>query len=144
MLAGLLHGLIDAGHQLSPAGAKLVHGAAPDQRFHGALVDLFQVNASAKIENILIGLAITTPFDDALDRALAQAFDRTEAIDNLAFVVNSKRVFRTANVGHQKIQLHVPALFHQRYHLVGVLHVGSQYRGHEFCRVMGFQPECLV
>ena len=144
LLTGLLHGLIDAGHQLSPAGAKLVHGAAPDQRFHGALVDLFQVNASAKIENILIGLAIATTFHDALNRALAQAFDSTEAIHNLAFVVDGKGVFRTADVWHQKIQFHVPALFYQRDHLVGVLHIGSQYRGHEFCRVMGFQPECLV
>src|SRR6056297_169435 len=144
LLAGLLNGLIDAGHQLSPAGAKLIHGAAPDQRFHGALVDLFQVNASAKIENILIGFAITTPFDDALDRALTQPLDGPQAIDNLTLVVDGKGVFRTTDVRHQKIKFHVPALFHQRDHLVGVLHVGGEYRGHEFRRVMRFQPESLV
>ncbi|CRQ25772.1 hypothetical protein PAERUG_E16_London_17_VIM_2_04_14_00132 [Pseudomonas aeruginosa] len=115
-----------------------------DQRFQGALVDAFQVDAVAEVEQGVERPAFGAAFGDRLHRPLADALDRAQAIDDPAIVVDGEAELGVVHVRRHDAQLHVPAFFDQRHHLVGVLHIRGEYRGHERRREVGLQPGGLV
>ncbi len=82
--------------------------------------------------------------DDALDRPLAHALDRAKAVDHRPFGIDRKLVIAVVYKGPLDLEPHLLALFDQGHHLVGVVHVGREHRGHELGRVVGFEPQGLV
>ena len=123
--------------------AKTVECAAADQAIEGTLVDAFEVNACAKVEQVL-ERPVLTRFGNGLHRTFAHAFDRAEAIDDAAFVVHRELELRSVHVRRVEAQLHGAHFLDQGHDLVGVVHIRRKYRRHERCRIVGFQPGGLV
>ncbi len=87
---------------------------------------------------------ISPSLDKALDNRFTNSLDCTKSVINLAFITRRELVIRTINIGRPNIQFHAATFVDQGNNLVGVIHVGGQYRGHEFRRVMRLEPGCLV
>jgi len=120
-----------------------VKGTAADQAIKSTLVDTFEVNPGAEIEQIL-ERAVLTRLGNGLDRPLAHPLDRPQAINDPAFIVHRELELRGIHIRRIETQLHAANLFDQDHHLVGVVHIRRQYRGHKWRRVVGFQPCGLV
>ncbi|MNQ31510.1 hypothetical protein D3C85_448860 [compost metagenome] len=123
--------------------AKTIQCTAADQTVQGALVDTLEVDPGAEIEQILERTFLTR-LGNRLDRPFANPLDRTQPINNAAFVINRELELRCIHIRRVEAQLHGANFFDQGHDLVGVVHVRRQYRSHEWSRVMRFQPCGLV
>ena len=120
-----------------------VKGTAADQAIEGALVDALEVNPGAKIEQIS-ERPVLACLGNGFDRPLAHPLDRPKTINDPAFIVYRELELGGIHIRRVETQLHAANLFDQDHHLVGVVHIRRQYRGHKWRRVMGFQPGRLV
>ena len=158
-LLGGLHGLFHGGQQhravevhaglvglefIVIVRTKAIQRTGADQRLQGALVDALEVDAIAEVEQVLERSAFGAAFDDGFHRPLADALDGTQAVDDAPVVVDGELELRGVHVRRVEAQLHVAAFLDEDHHLVGVVHVRRQHRGHERRRVMGLQPAGLV
>ena len=138
-----LHRVGKMGQQRGPVVGEAIQGAGMDEGFEHLLVGLAGMDPLAEIvqgqEIPLLALG-----QDGVDRGLAHALDRAQAVEDLAVVAGAEGIVGAVDVRRQNAQPHLAALLDQRYHLVGVVHVRRQHRGHEFRREMRLQPERLV
>ena len=120
-----------------------VQRTATDQTIQGSLVDAFEVDPGAEIEQIGERTVLAS-FGDGLYWPLAYALDRTQTVNDPPFIVNRELELRSIHIRRVETQLHGANFFDQGHDLVGVVHIRRQYRSHERRRVMGFQPGRLV
>ena len=116
-LLRVLHGIVDDGHQLR-ASAKLVHGAALDQRLNHALVEQAQIDFFAELEDRGEPAQFFARRDDGLDGIVADILHRGQAeADRLAM----RREVRVAHVdvGRFNRNAHLAAFVDVLHHVIG-------------------------
>lgn len=99
-------------------------------------LSFFGVGSRAQIKQFAEIAALITRVDDRFDRPFADAFDRADAVDDLALIVNVEMVQSGVNIRRQNFQSHPPTLVHRADDLLGVVHIGSHHRRHKLCRIV--------
>ena len=150
-LLGRAHRLRQLREQARAVLRQRIHRPGQDQRFERALVDLLGIDAHAEIAEVAERAAALARLHDVVDRAFADALDRAEAIADrlrggrpIGWIEGVELVSGAVYVGWQDLEAERARLAEQVDHLVRVVHVGRQHRGHELGRIMGLEPGGLV
>lgn len=102
------------------------------QRFEGFLVNGTEVNPNGKVENIFIGTARLSFFDNGFNSRVARAFDTSQTKANFAFLVHAKYTFRFVHIGTKYRNAEVFTLFEEERNFFDVAQAARQNGGHVF------------
>jgi len=131
-------------HQRGAILRQCVHRAGMDQRFQRALVEAGGIHPLAEIQQVGERSVGRARSHDRLAGALAYALHRAQAVADRLWLGRLEHVGRGVDVRRQHREAQRPRLVEEADHLVGVVHVRGQHRGHELRRVVHLQPRGLV
>src|SRR5690606_35105881 len=98
----------------------------------------------AEVEQVGEGSALLPGVDYDFHQAFTHPLDGTQTVDHAAAVIHGELVLRQVHVRRLDAQLHAAAFLDQRDHLVGVVHIRREYRGHEGRGIVRLEPGGLV
>ena len=139
---------LDRGRQhLGERGARraeAVEAAGFQHRLERALARKPEVHAPAEVDEVAERALALALADDRLDRALADALDRAEAIADRAGPCDGECEARGVHVGRLHVEAEAGAFVDEGDDLVRVLHVAGKHGRHEGLGIMRLQPCGLV
>ena len=144
LLLGVAHGQVDVGKQAGAVGLDAVERAAAHQGFDGAAVDVLAAHALAEVEQALERAAFFAGGHNGFHRGFAGAFNRAQGVADAALGVGLEVVAGMVDIGRQEADAVVAGIVVEQLELVGVVQFARHGGGHEFGRIVGFEPGGLV
>ena len=114
------------------------------QCFHGPLVEGTGVDTLRKLKDIFVWPFAYPLLNNFFYRCSSSAFDGSHAKADFSLAIDRKPTFGLIDIRSEYLKSHSPAFFHKEGHLGDVIHVVTQYRGHVFSGIMGFEVGSLV
>ena len=124
--------------------ADFVQGATANHCIQCPLVDLATINPSTEIKHIFKGATLSSGGNNIFYRAFTQPLNRTQAIEHSTLNIDTEVELTVVDIGRQQVQTHGAAFINKGHHLVGLIHIRGNSRGHKFSGIMGLQPAGLI